>query len=184
MKIEVKTSIQPFYRVPILGRILNRLGDKMPVIEGCEAWYDVQYTDLDSQDEIPLLPIKPVIVEPHGIEGGIDRWGYAPWLHGNHMTMKFYPSVSGYIELRVYFKDLADADTIIDSYGRSQPFKGDIGPDKDIRYYYKRFRIYSLNEVLMTFFTAIVTIFTILLTFFTAIVTIFTILLFIMTLLD
>jgi len=133
----------------------------MPVIEGCEAWFHVEYRDLDSEDEVPLLPAKPVIVEPHGIEGGVDRWGYTPWSHVNHMSMKFYPSVSGYIELRVYFKDLADSDTIIDNYGRSQPFKGDIGPDKDIRYYYRPFRIYSLNEVLMTLFTVIVSIFTV-----------------------
>jgi|GEM_PF-6616902 len=164
MNIKVKTSVEPsHYKVPILGKILNRLRLKMPVIEGCEALYNVEYRDLDSKDTIPILSIKPVIVEPHGIEGGFDRWGYVPWFDGNDLTMKFYPSVSGYIELRVYFKDLKDADTITDDYDRAQTFKGDIGPDKAIRYYYKPFRVFSLDEVLMILFTGIVAVFTVLL---------------------
>lgn len=175
MKIEVKTSIEPFYRVRILGKILNRLAHRMPVIEGYEALFNVEYRDQDSKDTIPILPIKPVIVEPHGLEGGVDRWGYAPWFHGNNLTMKFYPSVSGYIELRVYFRDLEDSDTIIDDYGRAQSFREDIGLDEDVRYYYKPFRIYSLNDILMTVFTAMVTILTV-------IVAVFTILLFILAL--
>ncbi|MBA7635322.1 hypothetical protein ES703_42923 [subsurface metagenome] len=162
MKIKVKTSIEPFYKIPILGKVLNRFLHKFPVIEGYEALFHVEYSDLDSKDAIPILSFKPVIVEPHGIEGGFDRWGYEPWFSGNNLTMKFYPSVSGYIELRVYFKDLKDSDTIIDDYGRAQTFKRDIGPDK-VRYYYKPFRVYSLYEVLIVLFTGIVTIFTILL---------------------
>lgn len=162
MRVEVKTSIEPFYRIPILGKVLNRFRHKMPVIGGYEALLNVKY-DIDSKDAYPILSIKPVIVEPHGIEGGVDRWGYEPWFDQNDVTMKFRPSVSGYIEVRVYFRDLKNSDMIIDDYGRVQPFTGDIGLNKNIRYYYKPFRVYSLYEVLMILFTGVVTIFTILL---------------------
>jgi hypothetical protein len=162
MEIEVKTKIgDTSYRIPFLSKILNLLGAEMPVIEGYKASYTVEIRSLEG--EIPLLAVKPVIVEPHGIEGGINRWGFEPWLEDNAFVMSFYPSVAGYIELRVYFRDLKDSDKIVDDYGRVQPFKGDIGSDKNIRYYYKSFRIYSLNEVLMIFFTGVVTIFTVLL---------------------
>ena len=163
MKIQVRTNIEPSYKIPIPGKILNHFRHKLPVIEGYEALLNVEYSDLDSKDATPILPIKPVVVEPHGIEGGFDRWAYEPWFDTNQLIMKFHPSISGYIELRVYFRDLKDSDKVIDDYGRNQTFKGDIGSDKAIRYYYKPFRVYSLYEVLIAFFTGIVTIFTILL---------------------
>lgn len=162
MEIEVKTSIEPFYRNPILRKIPICFIKKMPVIEGYESLLYVEYRDSEAEKDVPFLSIKPVIVEPHGIERGVDRWGLKPWLQQNNLSMKFSPSVSGYIELRVYFKDLKDSDEIIDDYGRSQPFKGDIGNDKAIRYYFKPYKIYSLYEVLMIFFTGTVTIFTLL----------------------
>ena len=163
MKIQVRTNIEPLYRIPILVKILNHFRHGLPVVEGYEALLNVEYSDLDSKDATPILPIKPVVVEPHGIEGGFDRWAYEPWLDTNQLTMKFYPSTSGYIELRVYFRDLEDSDTVVDDYGRNQTLKEDIGSDKAIRYYFKPFRVYSLYEVLMALFTGTVTIFTILL---------------------
>jgi len=163
MRIKVKTSIEPFHKIPISAKVLKCFRHGMPVIEGYEAVCNVEYTALDSKDAIPILSIKPVIVEPHGIEGGIHRQAYEPWFSANHLSMKFYPSISGYVELRVYFKDLKDSDEIVDDYGRAQPFKGDIGPNKDIRYYYKPFRVHSSYEVLMVACTGIVAIFTILL---------------------
>jgi hypothetical protein len=161
MRVGVKTSIEGFYKVPILGKILGCFRCRLPVIEGYEALLHVEYHE--DSEEIPISSIKPVLVEPHGVEGGIDRWGHEPWMEINCLTMKFHPSVSGYVEWRVYFKDLKDLDTIVDDYSRAQTFKGDIGSDKNIRYYYKVFRVYSLHEVLMLVFTGVVTCFTILL---------------------
>lgn len=162
MEIEVKSSVEPFFGTRVLGSILNRFRHRMPLVSGRRALLHIEYRESDSK-EMPLLAFKPVIVEPHGIEGGVDRWGYEPWFDGNALTMKFYPSVSGYIELRVYFRDLNDSDTILDDYDRRQPFKGDIGADKAVRYYYKPFRVYSLHDALDIIFTGIVTMFTILL---------------------
>jgi len=160
MRIGVKTRIEPFYRSAALGNILGRFSRRIPVIEGHEALFEIEYTDLESSEKLLLLPIKPVIVEPHGIEGGMNRWGYEPWLERNYLSMKFTPSVSGYIELRVYFKELEESAEIVDEYGRVQHFRGDIGSDKNIRYYYKAFRVRSMYEVLMVLFTGIVAIFT------------------------
>lgn len=162
MKINVKTRIKSFYNIPVIGKILIGLRRKMPVVEGYEALLHVEYTEEDSK-ELPILSIKPVLVEPRGVGDSINRWGYEPWMTVNDLSLKFYPSVSGYVEWRIYFKDLKDSDEIIDDYGRVQPLRGNIGSDKDIRYYYKAFRVYSLHEVLMIVFAGAVTIFTVLL---------------------
>ncbi|GAI22167.1 unnamed protein product, partial [marine sediment metagenome] len=34
MRIKVKTSIEPSYEIPVLGKVLNCFRHKMPVIEG------------------------------------------------------------------------------------------------------------------------------------------------------
>ena len=168
MKIKVETNIKgffsrSFYKIPILGKILSSFfWRKIPAIEGYEALFNIRYIDVDSK-KYPILFIKPVIWAPHGIEGEIKRWAYKPWFPVNNLTMKFYPPISGYIELRVYFKDLKNSDEIIDDFERCQSFKEDIGTDKNISYYYKVFRIYSLSEVLMIVLTGVVTFFTILL---------------------
>jgi hypothetical protein len=164
MKIKVETQIEPLYEIPVIGKLIKRYRHKLPVIEGYPAAFYIEYKDLDSdiEDQKLLLHIRPVFMESHHVAGSIDRWGYEPWDQMNFLWMKFYPTVSGYMEMRVYFKDLTESDAIIDEYDRAQTFREDIGPDKNVRYYYKAYKIYSLAEVLMIVFTGIVTLFTIL----------------------
>jgi hypothetical protein len=146
MQLEVKSRVKPYHRTQFLSGILRRFRDWGLVTAGGEAWYEIEYRDVE-KDEYPLLSIKPVVVESHGVEGGVDRWQYTDWWEVNTLTMKYFPSVSGYAELRLYFKDLTDSDTITDDYGRSQTFKGDVGTDKDVRYYYKPLLVYSTHDV-------------------------------------
>lgn len=173
MKLEVKSGIRPYHRTPFVGGILYRFRHWLPVMAGREAWCEIEYRDAE-EDEYPLLPIKPVFVEPHGIEGGIERWQHRDWWQVNHLSMKYFPSVSGYVELRVHFKGLRDSDTITDDYGRSQAFKGDVGTDKDVRYYYKPFLIYSLYDITNIAFTSVVTVFTVLLCILTFVLAVLT----------
>jgi hypothetical protein len=147
MQLEVKSRIRPFHRALLLKGIPHRFAHWGLVSEGREALVEIEYRDVDT-DEYPLLSFKPVFVEAHGVEGGVDRWQYEDWWQGNQLVLKYFPSVSGYAELRVYFKDLTDTDTITDEYGRAHVFKGKVGADNDIRYYYKPFLVHSTYEVI------------------------------------
>lgn len=162
MKIQVKTRIEPLYKIPIIDKILSPFRHVLPVIEGYEALFDIKYKDEDS-GEAPVLSIKPVFRERQALASGTQALDYGEWIQANAETFKFRPSLSGYVEWEVYFKDLKDTDSIIDDYGVIQKFTRDIGADKNIRHYRRPFRVYSLSEVTMLLFTGVVTVFTILL---------------------
>jgi hypothetical protein len=159
MNLEVKSRIRPYHRALLQRGISCRFRRWGPVSVGREAWFEIEYRDVE-KDEYPLLSIKPVVVEPHGVEGGVDRWQYLDWWHANMLSMKYFPSMSGYAELRLYFKDLTDSDTITDDYGRSQTFKGNVGTDEDVRYYYKPFLVYSTYDVISIVFAGLTILFT------------------------
>jgi hypothetical protein len=179
MKIRVHTRVHGFHKISIVSTILGWFHVEKPVIEGYEALFHVAYgaygdEDSEQVSQLPiLLPIKPVVVERQAVASGIQHWGWAPWMEQNYLVTRFYPSASGHMEARVYFKDLNDSDTIIDEHGRSQTSRGDIGSDKDIRYYRKPFRVWSLSEFLMLVFTGVVAVFTLLMSTMTVINLIF-----------
>ena len=81
MKIKVKTSIEPFYKIPILGKVLNRFLHKFPVIEGYEALFHVEYSDLDFSNgkayilaEDGILTVRNGVIDTFMISGSTEDY--------------------------------------------------------------------------------------------------------------